>query len=198
MPSKSRESVEYTRRVWDNVYDWYKSADAKAQVVLAIDGAFVAFLADTIFSKPLDQLRPTVAQFSPLTWTLLALMVLSLLLSLGSAIFCLWSRMYSRKYMRLLLNEAEQRHQYPNNYPPEVMWFFQFIEILDQKRFMSTLESVGHEFEVEALGVDIHMLSKSARRKHAAANFGFVFSALTLNLLFASALSYLFSLAPNP
>ena len=47
-------NLEYTRRVYESVLGWYKSADSKAQVILAIDGAFVAFLTGTIFVKPDD------------------------------------------------------------------------------------------------------------------------------------------------
>ena len=64
--------LEYSRRLYDDVLDWYKSADSKAQVVLAIDTAFLAFLTSAIFSEP-DKLRAILAVFSWITWLNLAL-----------------------------------------------------------------------------------------------------------------------------
>lgn len=113
MPNK----LEYSRRLYDDILGWYKSADSKAQVVLAIDTAFLAFLTSTIFSEP-DRLRAIIAIFSWITWLNLALMLLSLIVSIGASIFCVWSRIYSLKEVQQIIRKAESRHQYLDKYPP--------------------------------------------------------------------------------
>jgi hypothetical protein len=37
---KKSPALEYSRRTFDGVLEWYKNADSKAQVILTIDGAF--------------------------------------------------------------------------------------------------------------------------------------------------------------
>jgi hypothetical protein len=187
--------LEYSRRLYDDVLDWYKSADSKAQVVLAIDTAFLAFLTNTIFSEP-DKLRAILAVFSWVTWLNLTLMLLSLIVSIGSAVFCVWSRIYSLKEVKQIIKKAESRCQDPDKYPPEtIMWFFQFIEVLDQKKFQATLESTEEEFELKVLAEEIYILSRNVRKKHLAVNIGFGFAALSLIFFVIAAVSYLHSAA---
>ncbi len=49
------EQLEYTRRLYDNVLSWYKSADSKAQVIIAIDGGchlhVIGFLRDIYYTN---------------------------------------------------------------------------------------------------------------------------------------------------
>jgi hypothetical protein len=45
------ESLEYSRRLYDNIVDWYKSAELKAQVVLSLAGVFTSFLIASIFAN---------------------------------------------------------------------------------------------------------------------------------------------------
>src|SRR5688572_10570160 len=76
-------SVEYARRLYDDVLGWYRSAESKAQIVLGIDGAFLAFLTGAIFTKP-DELNAKIQAFSPWTCTLLGLMTVCLLTSVAA------------------------------------------------------------------------------------------------------------------
>lgn len=187
--------LEYTQRLYENVLDWYKSADSKAQVVLAIDAGFLAFLTSTAFSEP-DKLQAILAEFDWLTWLALALMLLSLIVSIGSSIVCIWSRMYSSNEVKRIIKKAELQCQDSNTYPPEkIMWFFQFIEGLNQQKFQATLESVGEEFELKVLAEEVYILSKNVREKHFTVNIGFGFAALSLVLFVVAAVSYLFAVA---
>ena len=187
--------LEYSQRLYESILDWYKSADSKAQVVLAIDAGFLAFLTSTVFSEP-DNLRAILAEFNWLTWLTLFLMLLSLMISIGSSIVCIWSRIYSPDEVKRIIKKAELQYQDLNIYPPgKIMWFFQFIEGLNQQKFQSTLESVEEAFELKVLAEEIYILSKNVREKHFAVNIGFGFAASSLLLFVAAAVSYLFSVA---
>jgi hypothetical protein len=43
------DKLNYAQSLYTNVLDWYRSAESKAQVLLAIDGTFLAFLTGLIF-----------------------------------------------------------------------------------------------------------------------------------------------------
>lgn len=193
MEGKNIENLEYTRRVYDNVLSWYKSADSKAQVILAIDGGFIAFVSSTVFAKPEDLLA-VLRSFNSVTWIFLVLMMISLLGSIGSSINCLWSRIYSNSEIRKIISEAIKNAssvtQSSESYPPTVTNFFQFIEHLDVDRFGRTLKAVDQQFELEALTSQIHILSGHVRKKHFAVNIGFLLAAMALIMFFAVAVSY--------
>ncbi|HEX4959971.1 MAG TPA: hypothetical protein VF173_03965 [Thermoanaerobaculia bacterium] len=184
---KTGISAEYARRLYDDVLGWYHSADTKAQVVLGIDGAFVAFLASGIFAKPED-LRKIIALFSPWTWLLLCTMVVGLLASILAAIYCLWSRIYSREDLREILQQKKKAGA--GRATPQVMWFFQLIAALEMETFRSALSHVSEEFELESMAWEIHVLSGNVRKKHRAANLGFLFAAVTLSLFLFAGISY--------
>lgn len=185
--------LEYSRRLYDSVLGWYNSADLKAQVVLAIDTVFLAFLASAIFAEP-TELRKVIDAFSWLTWLTFALMFLSLFLSIGAAITCLYSRTYSSYEVRKIIQSAESRTKDSHRYPPEPMvFFFQFIKELNEKKFQATLDSVGEDFEIEVLSKEIFILSKNTSKKHRAVNIGFGSAGVSLTLFAIAAVSYLAS-----
>ena len=189
MPEKPSPTVEYTRRLYDDVRAWYQSADSKAQVALGIDGAFLAFLTSGLFSKPAD-LRTLVASFSPWTWFFLGLMTLTMLGSIAAAMYCLWSRIYTEAQVQQLVEQARKLSQDQEVYKPTVMWFFQMVGALDPKTFRQTLAKVDLDFEIDAMASEIQILSRNVRKKHGAANVGFLLAAVTLSLFLAAGISY--------
>ena len=193
MSAKDVEQLNYTRRLYDNVLDWYKSADSKAQVILAIDGGFIAFVSSTVFVNPGD-LKIILGAFSPITWSALAIMIISLVGSIGASIYCLWSRIYSEKEIRKFIDDEVEKASVTSNesggYPPSVSYFFQFIEHLDLEIFGSTIRKVDSQFELKALTSQIHILSGNVRDKHFAVNMGFALTSLSLIMFFAVAGSY--------
>ena len=192
MNTDGGNSVAYARRLYDDIRRWYDNADSKAQVVLAIDGAFLAFLTGSMFAKPTD-LRAVVGSFSDWTWPLLLLMTLCLMGSLMSAIWCLWSRTWSKSELMKYVGDAQEEKPDADDYAPKVMWFFQMITVLDKDRFRTTLDAVNDPFELEAMASQIPILSKHVRSKHRYVNYGFALAALTVILFFFAALSYLFN-----
>jgi hypothetical protein len=74
--------LAFARSLYDKVLGWYHSADTKAQVILAIDGAFIAFVSSAVFLDP-EELGKIVGSFSLFTWVILLCMVLTLLGSIA-------------------------------------------------------------------------------------------------------------------
>ena len=87
------DALTYARRLYERVVDWYKNADAKAQIILTLDGAFLTFLTTSIFQSP-DELTKITQRFNHGTWLCLLAMCLCLIGSIVSALMCLWSRIF--------------------------------------------------------------------------------------------------------
>lgn len=185
-----KPSIEYARRLYDDVRRWYDSADTKAQVILALDGAFLTFLTSAIFGA-----TELTGSFATLTWLLLAAMTVCLVVSMASAIYCLWPRIYSNAGLGEFVETAEREKGRSGLAAPETMWFFQMIAGLEKKPFRTTLESVDESFEMKAMASQIWILSGHVHKKHLAVNVGFVLAATTLILFLLAGLSHLCRLA---
>jgi hypothetical protein len=182
------ERLAYSRSLFDNLVEWYKSADAKAQVILSLDGAFLAFLTISIFTKRQDFLD-VIAGFRAETWWALMLMCAALLGSIGCAIACLWSRLYWPKERDEFLNapnaDADVDHI------AKIIWFFQFIAKQDLATFRSRLNKVEGGLELRVLSFQILELSKRVLWKHKLVNIGFLLTASSLLLFLAGGISYI-------
>lgn len=187
--ARPEAALDYARRLFENVTSWYRSADTKAQVILSIDGAFLAFLTGAMFADP-GELRTMTAAFSAATWLLLALMTLALVGSIFSAIACLWSRIYSRRQVHRLFDRLGVDLLEEGSYAPEVMWFFQFVGHLDEDRFRNRLLAVDEAFEVGTLASQIRALSRNVAKKHLWVNAGFALAGCSLVLFLAAGVSY--------
>ena len=199
MDDKEVEMLNYSRRQYDDVLDWYNSADSKAQVILAINGGFIAFVSGTVFAKP-DDLISIVDEFNSITWILVILMVVSLITSIGASIYCLWSRICTGKELRKKIDDETRAYSLDanildNRYAPSLTSFFLFIEHLDPKIFENTLKSVDTEYEIAALAGQIRALSRNVKVKHLAVNIGFAMTSIALITFFMVAVSYVLEVA---
>jgi len=102
------ESLEYSRRLYENMVDWYKAAELKAQVVLSLAGIFTSFLIASIFVKRSD-VKEIVGVFAWHTWVALGLMTLALVGAIASAVMCLITRVMPRKEVRRRYGTAVPR-----------------------------------------------------------------------------------------
>lgn len=186
---KKSPALEYSRRVFDGVLEWYKNADSKAQLILTIDGAFLAFLTSSIFMEQ-DKLSKIISKFGVETWLLLALMCLALTSSILSAIVCLRSRIYSEEELDGLLRSASVDVEKAETYKPEFMLFFQFISRLSERQIAEKLSTVDERFEIDALAHQLRTLSENVKEKHKWVNRGFALAGSSLILFLGVAISY--------
>jgi hypothetical protein len=182
-------ALEYARRIFDAALDWYKNADSKAQIILTLDGAFLAFLTDSIFRQQAELLR-LLSQFGWETWLLLGLMCAALSGSILSAIICLWSRIDSREKLDEALREGGVDVKKAETYKPEYMYFFQFLSRLQASQLATRLSTLDQRFEIEALAHEIQILSGNVMKKHSWVNVGFALVGLSLLLFLSAAVSY--------
>ncbi len=187
--SEMSEPLDYSRRLYERVIDWYKNADSKAQIILTLDGAFLTFITSSIFKSP-DELSNITQRFTFYTWLFLALMCSCLVGSIIIALMCLWSRVFiSAKRDEALLLEKE-KIKGSERYSPNLMLFFKTISWLDHDKFQAQLIGIDKEFEIKALASQSYLLSKRVYVKHLLINAGFILAAASLIFFLAGGISY--------
>ena len=179
-------NLEYVRRLYANVLDWYKNADLKANIILTIDGAFLTFVSTALFYQAGD-----IGRIPLYTLVLLGLMALTLFISLSCAIACIWSRIYRNREIDRMFKKREVDSKDYTTYIPSVSWFFQFISVLNKAEFEKKMRNLEPTFEIDAMASQIYYLSKNVREKHKYVNFGFVFTVITMVFFLASAATFL-------
>jgi hypothetical protein len=183
-------ALAYSRRAFENVSDWYKNADAKAQVLLTLDGALVSLLAGSVFVKA-DDLREVLCRFGAETWAFSAGMVLALLGSVYAALTSIHPRLKDPRELMDHLDDIVRDDEGRLKQKPETTWFFGHIAHLkDRKRFQNRMREVTEADEVAALSSQIFLLSRNVLQKHLWVNRGFLLIAVALTLLLAAAVSY--------
>lgn len=190
--SEISASLDYARRLFERIIDWYKTADSKAQIILTLDGAFLTFLTTSVFKNP-DELTRIIQRFNFFTWLFLGLMCVCLILSIISALMCLWSRVWLFSKRDAALVSEKTRIKDAERYSPNVMLFFKTISWLDHDKFQSQLADVDEEFEIKALASQSYLLSRRVNAKHLLVNLGFVLSGASLIFFLAGGMSYLAS-----
>jgi hypothetical protein len=184
-------AMNYAQNVFANIIDWYKSADFKAQIILTLDGALIAFLTSSLFKSP-SELSQLTQHLAGRTWFLLMAMCLCLFGSIVSALMCLWSRIFLGGTRDSVLNlEKKKIKEGVKPYSPSVMLFFRTISWLDHDGFQEQLVSTDAAFHIRALASQSYLLSRRVYVKHMLVNAGFVLSGASFLLFLASGMSYL-------
>jgi hypothetical protein len=187
-------ALNYSNLVFANVVDWYKSADAKAQIILTLDGALVAFLTTSIFKAP-SEVSFIIHSFTYPTRLLLIVMCLCLVGSIISALMCLWSRInVAAKRDSVLGREKERIDAGVKHYSPSVTLFFKTISWLDHDKFQEQLLTTDAAFHIRAMASQAYLLSRRIYVKHKWVNAGFILAGTSLILFLASGVSYLVGL----
>lgn len=186
--------VDYARRVYAHTLDWYKNADTKAEIILALDGIFLAFVTGSLFAKQSD-LEEIIQTFTGVTWFFLILMSICLIASVVTAIICLWSRIsLSDKVKIKFLMQHQIDIEKAETYVPEATHFFQGISWLNSKAYLEFLKTVDSDFELAALADSIHILSNHVLQKHRYVDWSFALAGGGLLSFFAVGISYLLAL----
>jgi hypothetical protein len=189
-------ALEYARRLYANVLDWYKLADTKAQLLLTVDGVFVTVLAGAVLGDP-EETSDRVQRFGPETWALLGAAALALLLSVACAALCLWSRsgLGGSAIRRLMQRELGVDPGRRASYSPEVAWWFGMIAALEPGHIAAMIKDADERFERDALVAQIVVLSRNVLRKHTWVNRGWALAAAGAGSVVVLTATYLVRLA---
>lgn len=175
--TEASHAVDYARRLHKDVNDWYTSADNKAQILLTLNGVLLGFLGSAAFWGA-DELQLAVAKIGYETFAFFIAFLISLGVSIVSALMCLKSRL---------------RHDGQEDLPPvpENLWFFQRLPRIAPREFVEKLRSVTPETEIEILSSQIQILSFNVINKHVWFNRGFKFFVVGLLCFLMVVASYI-------
>jgi hypothetical protein len=182
-------AVEYLRDLESRLRYWYQAAETKAQVVLAINGAFLAFLGGSLLTNQ-DDVTRTVTAFGPETWVFLAGMAASFTLSIYCAVACLVTQTLRRNYAQQTFAERGVDPSQADTYAPEVTTFFMYLARLQAEPFTKRMQTVDPEFVFQALASTPVYFSRFVLRKHLWVDRAFIATGVTLGFFVCLGLSY--------
>jgi hypothetical protein len=155
---------------------------------LTFDGIFVTIGSGIVLGQPRETAE-RIAQFAPITWVFLSSTALSVLLSIGCATLCLWSRLGDAEVLRLIRKFGVDPGR-KETYTPDVAWWFGMIAALEPRHIAELIRSADEQFERDALTSEIVLLSGNVLKKHRWVNRGWVFSAASLMSLVLAIATY--------
>jgi len=183
-----KPSLEYSRLLYNDVKDWYKNADTKAQILLTFMGAFVTFLTGSVFVKG-DDLLEITGYITPMIWIILITMVGTVTLSVISGLVCLWSRIPLHRYAWVEPENDGSDKEEQSPISGRQIGFFATLITVNKKRFKSHLQQIKPEDEVEIRLEQTYCFSRNVYKKHFFLDIGFVLAGVSVLLfLFAGAL----------
>jgi hypothetical protein len=184
-----QDSIAYNRRLYANVLEWYKIADTKAQLLLALNGVFVAALAGGLLLKPADVAQAKI--FGGWTWLCLGVLAFSVTASTFSAARCVASRLSDAR-VKYRLSEFGVDSMDAGTYRPETAWWFGYIATLHPNEITTYLRAASPEFERDAITSAVVQLAPNVLAKHRWVNRGWWFASLALVSLLASIVTVAF------
>lgn len=193
-PAQAKQRVEameaaadYNRRVYASTREWYNVAEAKAQLLLTVNGVFVTILSSLLFSR-IGNIHAGISNFGPVTWFFLGVSVAALVCALTCAAGCLWSwhSQSGKEFAQLGVNPGD-----PASYRPEVLWYFGHLARLQPDGAVERLRKADRTFEAETLSYNVVDLAAKVLRKHRLVNAGWALTALALISLVAAGMSFL-------
>ena len=183
--------VTYLRSVYTNVFEWYKIADVKGQLILTLDGALITVATGFVLAGP-GQLLAQERRFGLETWILLIASSLALTLSVACAVRCLYSRLGAASLRAIArLHGVDPKDE--ATYVPATAYWFGMIAVLNPRQAVNFLRTAPRtpEFEIDALANEIVALSSNVLAKHRWANRAWLLTAGSLIALFGMGASYL-------
>jgi hypothetical protein len=182
--------VTYLRSVYADVFEWYKIADVKSQLILTLDGALITVATGLVLANP-SQLATRDRRFGWETWMFLTISSLALTMSVVCAVKCLYSRLDNASLHILRRHNVDPEKGV--TYVPAIAYWFGTIAKLDPQSAVSYLKTAPRtsEFEIDALANEIVAFSHNVLDKHRWANRAWLLSSVSLIALFATGASYL-------
>jgi hypothetical protein len=181
-------SLDYLRRLYDDVLGWYKIADSKAQLVLSLDGAFITIVSATIFVKP-NEIVARKNAFNAWTWMFLGVSAAAIICSVVCALMCLHSRISTARIGRVVQDSGVDP-QKVQSYKPDIAWWFGFIAVLPREQIVGYLKTITSDLERSGRAGQVALLSVNVLHKHRWVNRGWLLSAISLIAILGSGISY--------
>jgi hypothetical protein len=119
-PSVPPGALAFSREVYASTMDWYKVADSKGQLLLALNGVYITVLSSVTIASS-QQLVKIRASLPLVTGVLLASAAVATATSILMAIACLYSRLSDARTIQAVSERDEQGRL---RYRPSALYWF--------------------------------------------------------------------------
>jgi hypothetical protein len=184
-------ALAFSRAVYTSTLDWYKVADSKGQLLLTLNGVYIAVLSSATIASS-QNLVKLHSSLPPVTWFLLAGAAAATAISILMAISSLYSRLSDTRLDKIRESFTERDAQGGVRYRPAALyWFGTIARVGDMDRDigLKMLQSADEAFELSAVTEDLFLLAPRVLAKHRLVNWGWVAAGASLLLLLAAAVS---------
>jgi len=178
-------ALAFSREVYASTMDWYKVADSKGQLLLALNGVYITVLSSVTIASS-QQLVKIRTSLPLVTGVLLAATAVATATSILMAVACLYSRLSDARTLQAVSERDEQGRL---RYRPAVLYWFGTIARMDRGIGQAMLRSADEAFELAAVTEDLFLLAPKVMAKHRWANLGWVAAGISLLLLLAAVVS---------
>jgi hypothetical protein len=173
---EARRLTEYARGTYLEVREWYRQAEVKAQLILAVNGLLVAAIATAVLGNPQNSAK-LIAALHPGWRIMIALAIACVASSVVIALFAVISKLYSRSEIERRLEEDGIERA-----TPETAWFFQFHAHRDSTPVLGYVLS-DPLAEPHALLANLRVLSERVERKHRRVNYSLYLTTTAITIL---------------
>jgi hypothetical protein len=187
-PSVQPAALAFSRGIYASTLDWYKVADSKGQLLLALNGIYITVLSSLTIASSQNLVR-LHASLPPATWFLLAAAAVATAISILTAIACLYSRLSDARLNKLQGSFTEHDAHGDVSYRPAVLYWFGTIARVDRGVGLKMLRSADEAFELSAVTEDLFLLADRVLAKHRWVNWGWTAAGASLLLLLAAGVS---------
>src|SRR5262249_8462764 len=179
-------ALAFSRGVYTSTLDWYKVADSKGQLLLALNGVYITVLSSVTIASSQNMVK-LHTKLPPVTWILLAGAAAATAISILMAIACLYSRLSDAR-LDESLKEADPEGGVRYR-PAALYWFGTIARVadVDPGAGLTMLRSADEAFELKAVTEDLFLLATRVLAKHRYVNKGWVAAGASLLLLLAAA-----------
>jgi hypothetical protein len=181
-------ALAFSREVYASTLDWYKVADSKGQLLLALNGVYITVLSSVTIASSQNMVKLRTS-LPPVTWFLLVGAAVATAVSILMAIAGLYSRLSNT---RLDESIKERDPRGGNRYRPAALYWFGTIARVadvDPSTGLRMLRSADEAFELSAVTEDLFQLASKVLAKHRYVNKGWVAAGASLLFLLAAAAS---------
>jgi hypothetical protein len=183
-------AADYQWKLQDSLRYWYSAAETKAQVVLTLNGVFLAFITGSILGNR-EAVARTVAIFGAETWIFIAGMSIGSAGSITCAVCSLMARRVRVKRTREVIDRYSVDPDRADTYVPEITVFFTDLAELRPDLYAERMLLINPQFVVRALASMHVEWSKAIRRKHQLVNGAFILTGVALGFFICVSVSYL-------
>jgi hypothetical protein len=185
---RSSRDLEFLQRIYASNRDWYMVAEKKAQLLLTIDGAFLAIVFGVV-SGDGGGTGDIAAHFGPETWVFALTALSAVVGSILCAALSMWS-LHSRGVMKRLEADGLDT-QNVATYRPEWLWYFGHLARLAPEHAASRLQHLTEEDEIATISYHTVDLAQRVLRKFQYVNAGWALAAIGLVAVAATTASSL-------